>query len=249
MRKDNDSAHDRRLRVSDEWANHHRRQGRHIHAAEQARDWHRLPELQPVSPYAGIRQRRLRAEAPGRSEGGARASGFARPSNSSIWHSSGTASRANCPADSSSVSRLHARSSSALKSCCLTSLFPHSTRSCARRMRFEIRHLQRQIGMTTVLVTHDQEEALSMSDHIVVMNKGNVEQEGPADKSSTRTQRRPSSRVSSARRTCSRAQSSVRPMPRASWSSRPTAVLKPTSEYRTTGARPAHFLSACARKP
>jgi ABC-type Fe3+/spermidine/putrescine transport system ATPase subunit len=45
-------------------------------------------------------------------------------------------------------------------------------------MRFEIRHLQRQIGMTTVLVTHDQEEALSMSDHIVVMNKGNVEQEG-----------------------------------------------------------------------
>jgi spermidine/putrescine ABC transporter ATP-binding subunit len=46
------------------------------------------------------------------------------------------------------------------------------------RMRFEIRHLQRQIGMTTVLVTHDQEEALSMSDHIVVMNKGHVEQEG-----------------------------------------------------------------------
>ena len=46
------------------------------------------------------------------------------------------------------------------------------------RMRFEIRHLQRQIGMTAVLVTHDQEEALSMSDHIVVMNKGRVEQEG-----------------------------------------------------------------------
>jgi spermidine/putrescine transport system ATP-binding protein len=47
------------------------------------------------------------------------------------------------------------------------------------RMRSEIRQLQRQIGMTTVLVTHDQEEALSMSDHIVVMNKGKVEQEGP----------------------------------------------------------------------
>jgi spermidine/putrescine ABC transporter ATP-binding subunit len=46
------------------------------------------------------------------------------------------------------------------------------------RMRTEIRQLQRQIGMTTVLVTHDQEEALSMSDHIVVMNKGHVEQEG-----------------------------------------------------------------------
>lgn len=47
------------------------------------------------------------------------------------------------------------------------------------KMRFELRHLQRQIGMTTVMVTHDQEEALSMSDHIVVMNKGRIEQEGP----------------------------------------------------------------------
>lgn len=50
------------------------------------------------------------------------------------------------------------------------------------KMRFEIRQLQKQIGMTTILVTHDQEEALSMSDHIVVMNRGNVEQEGsPSD--------------------------------------------------------------------
>jgi spermidine/putrescine ABC transporter ATP-binding subunit len=47
-----------------------------------------------------------------------------------------------------------------------------------QRMRYEIRELQRKIGMTTVMVTHDQEEALSMSDHVVVMNKGLVEQEG-----------------------------------------------------------------------
>lgn len=50
------------------------------------------------------------------------------------------------------------------------------------RMRSEIRRLQRQIGMTTVMVTHDQEEALAMSDRIVVMNKGKVEQIGsPAE--------------------------------------------------------------------
>ena len=47
-----------------------------------------------------------------------------------------------------------------------------------QRMRTEIRHLQRQIGMTTILVTHDQEEALAMSDRIVVMNRGRVEQFG-----------------------------------------------------------------------
>jgi putative spermidine/putrescine transport system ATP-binding protein len=39
-------------------------------------------------------------------------------------------------------------------------------------MRIELRLLQQEIGVTTVLVTHDQEEALSMSDRIVVMNQG-----------------------------------------------------------------------------
>jgi spermidine/putrescine ABC transporter ATP-binding subunit len=51
-----------------------------------------------------------------------------------------------------------------------------------QRMRFEIRALQQYIGMTTVLVTHDQEEALAMSDRIVVMNAGHTEQIGsPAE--------------------------------------------------------------------
>ena len=45
-------------------------------------------------------------------------------------------------------------------------------------LREEIRSLQRELGITTVYVTHDQEEALSMSDRIVVMNDGRVEQIG-----------------------------------------------------------------------
>ena len=45
-------------------------------------------------------------------------------------------------------------------------------------MRGEIRELQRQMGITTVYVTHDQEEALSISDRIAVMNLGVVEQVG-----------------------------------------------------------------------
>jgi len=45
-------------------------------------------------------------------------------------------------------------------------------------LREEIRSLQRDLGITTVYVTHDQEEALSMSDRIVVMNDGRVEQIG-----------------------------------------------------------------------
>lgn len=43
-------------------------------------------------------------------------------------------------------------------------------------MREELREIQMQTGLTMVFVTHDQEEALSLSDRIIVMNKGNIEQ-------------------------------------------------------------------------
>ncbi|MGH6891621.1 MAG: ABC transporter ATP-binding protein [Dongiaceae bacterium] len=45
-------------------------------------------------------------------------------------------------------------------------------------LREEIRNLQRSLGITTIFVTHDQEEALSMSDRVVVMNEGRVDQIG-----------------------------------------------------------------------
>jgi iron(III) transport system ATP-binding protein len=46
------------------------------------------------------------------------------------------------------------------------------------RLRDEIKTLQRRLGVTTIMVTHDQEEALAMADRIVVMNRGRVEQVG-----------------------------------------------------------------------
>ena len=45
-------------------------------------------------------------------------------------------------------------------------------------LRQEIKSLQRQLGVTTIMVTHDQEEALSVADRIVVMNHGVIEQVG-----------------------------------------------------------------------
>src|SRR5512141_285440 len=45
-------------------------------------------------------------------------------------------------------------------------------------LRKEIRTIQRQLGITTVYVTHDQEEALSLSDRVVVMSEGRIEQIG-----------------------------------------------------------------------
>ena len=47
-----------------------------------------------------------------------------------------------------------------------------------KQMQLELKHLQRELGITFIFVTHDQEEALTMSDRIVVMNKGFIEQVG-----------------------------------------------------------------------
>jgi iron(III) transport system ATP-binding protein len=47
-----------------------------------------------------------------------------------------------------------------------------------RKMREDIRDIQRKLGLTAVYVTHDQEEALAVSDMIVVMNKGVIVQQG-----------------------------------------------------------------------
>ena len=49
------------------------------------------------------------------------------------------------------------------------------------QMRSEIRSLQKKLGVTTVYVTHDQEEAMAISDRIAVMNKGEIAQIGDAE--------------------------------------------------------------------
>ena len=45
-------------------------------------------------------------------------------------------------------------------------------------LRYEIKRIQKEFNITTIMVTHDQEEALTMSDKIVVINKGNIDQIG-----------------------------------------------------------------------
>ena len=47
-----------------------------------------------------------------------------------------------------------------------------------RQMREEIRELQRRLGLTVVYATHDQQEAMAVSDRIIVMNAGRIEQQG-----------------------------------------------------------------------
>jgi len=52
-------------------------------------------------------------------------------------------------------------------------------RKLREQMQIEVRQLQRRLGLTTLFITHDQEEALVMSDRIAVMDRGRVLQVGP----------------------------------------------------------------------
>ena len=75
-----------------------------------------------------------------------------------------------CRAGSASASRLHARSHRR-RACCSTNRCRHSTRALREAMQVEIRLLQQRLGITTIMVTHDQREAMTMADEIVVMEK------------------------------------------------------------------------------
>ena len=76
-------------------------------------------------------------------------------------------------------------------------------------MQVELKDLQGRVGITFVYVTHDQEEALTMSDRIGVMQEGQAAPGGDAPRRSTSTRPRGSSPTSSGRSTCSRPPSSM----------------------------------------
>jgi spermidine/putrescine transport system ATP-binding protein len=61
-----------------------------------------------------------------------------------------------------------------------------------RQMQDELKAIQKRVGTAFVHVTHDQEEAMALADHCVVMNQGRIEDEGPAE----RVYSRPKSRFS-----------------------------------------------------
>ena len=81
-------------------------------------------------------------------------------------------------AASSSAWRWPARSRPRPACCCSTSRCRRSMRACACACATRSRRCSARLGVTTIMVTHDQEEALTMADRIVVMNQGAIEQVG-----------------------------------------------------------------------
>ena len=95
-----------------------------------------------------------------------------------VWPTSATACPASSPAVSSSAWPW--REPLALEPRILLLDEPFSALDTKLRveLRTFVRNLQREVGTTTILVTHDQEEALELSDRIVVLDDGHIEQIG-----------------------------------------------------------------------
>ena len=95
---------------------------------------------------------------------------------------SAAASRCSSPAASASASRSPARSSTDPQVLLLDEPLGALDLKLRQEMQVFLKALQQELGITFVYVTHDQEEALAMSDRIAVFNQGRVEQVGsPAE--------------------------------------------------------------------
>ena len=153
-----------------------RRRGHHAGARQPARHRHGLPVVQPLPASERGRQRGLRhadaqgarpptARPRGRVDGTGRPAGPRRPLPAPAVRRPAAARRA------------RPRAGPAARGCCSwTNRCPRWTPRSASQLREEIRRLQLELGITTVFVTHDQEEALSMADRVAVMRGGRLEQ-------------------------------------------------------------------------
>jgi multiple sugar transport system ATP-binding protein len=102
----------------------------------------------------------------------------ARRPRSSSWARCSSASRASSRAASGRGSPWAAPSCASPRCSCSTSRSATSTPSCACRCGYEIKRLQRELAVTSIYVTHDQVEAMTLADRLIVMNAGVAEQIG-----------------------------------------------------------------------
>ena len=150
----------------------HRRRRRHPPAAVAAQHRHGVPELRAVPAHDGRRERRVRA-----GDAQARASPRSRRARSEalrLVRLEGYAERLPRQLSGGQQQRVALARALAIRPDVLLLDEPLSNLDAKLReeVRIEIRELQRQLGLTTIMVTHDQEEALTVADRLVVMADG-----------------------------------------------------------------------------
>ena len=110
-----------------------------------------------------------------------RGQGRSAPSTWCRWAASPAAVRRSSPAASSSASRSPAPSSSTPELVLMDEPLGALDKQLREHMQFEIKHLHERLGVTVVYVTHDQSEALTMSDRVAVFNDGRIQQLDPPE--------------------------------------------------------------------
>ena len=155
---------------------HHGRRGRHRRSrgeparAQGARHRDGVPELRALSAHERVRQHGLWTAHSRLHPQRDRRRVSARPPRFSSSALCSNASRASFRAASGSGSPWDARSCASPRYSCSTNRCRTSTPSCAVQMRFEIQKLHRRLGTTSLYVTHDQVEAMTLAQRMVVMN-------------------------------------------------------------------------------
>ena len=200
LRQVDPSAPGRRARGHHRRAHDVRRRGGQRPAAGRARHRDGVPVLRALPAHERLREHGLRPQARQGRHRRASTSGSATPRASCRSSTCSSASPRRSPAASASASR------SAARSCATREVFlfdePLSNLDAALRvqMRIEIAKLHHELDATMIYVTHDQVEAMTLADRIVVLNAGVVEQFGIAARALPPPATTCSSPASSARR-------------------------------------------------
>ena len=172
--QDDDAAHPRRARDGERGPRADGRRRRDDAGAGRARRRDGVPELRALSAHDGRAEHRLPAEdgrhAGRRDRARGRRRGRARSASATCCSARPASSRA----ASSSAARWRARSCASRACSCSTSRCRTSTPSCGSRRGSSCTRLQRSLGATTVYVTHDQEEAMTLADRIAVFMDGRI---------------------------------------------------------------------------
>ena len=158
------------------------RPGRHLAAAVPAQRQHGLPELRPLPAPDDLRERRLRAapqEGQGRRDQEPRRARCSRSSSCAGFEKRKPTQISGGQAQRVALARALINRPAVLL---LDEPLGALDLKLRKQMQLELKRIQQEVGITFIYVTHDQEEAMTMSDRIAVMNRGPLRAAGrPGD--------------------------------------------------------------------